>query len=200
MSPGLSWRGRAFSPGYLMQRVHRSALRPEDLQHRSADSGVDRRVRSAARLRRRRRSTANERKRPQVTCGFGVACPSTCGSSTCTDPAISRKRDIEGQMVKTFENLRVARDRALGGRDAYVRHHDRHRRLHRERCGEPQLLRQADARLPGLRRRPGFRAEIVVKVNAPELLRVELASLVEGRACGAWHKHDPYQWSRVATS
>ena len=47
---------------------------------------------------------------------------------------------------------RTARDRHPD-----VRHHDRDRRLHRRRSGEPQLLRAADARVPGARHRAGLR-------------------------------------------
>ena len=42
-----------------------------------------------------------------------------------TDPAITRKRTIEGQMVKTFAKLKVRRYRAAGPGDAAVRHHHR---------------------------------------------------------------------------
>jgi hypothetical protein len=45
-------------------------------------------------------------------------------------------------------------DRAAPRGDAPVRHHDRNRRLHRQRRGQPQLLRPADTQVPGLQRRP----------------------------------------------
>ena len=49
-------------------------------------------------------------------------------------------------------------DRAIGAGDAYVRHHNRHRRLHCEWRCQPQLLRPEDSYLPRPRRRQGLRA------------------------------------------
>jgi DNA repair photolyase len=112
-----------------------------------------------------------------------------------TDPAIGRKRDIEGQMVKTYENLRVAEIEPLGRAvplydittgtgdfiaNGVVSHNCFARPTHK--------YLDFDAGRD-------FEREIVVKVNAPELLRVELAR-------PSWkHEHvalgtntDPYQW------
>ena len=48
-------------------------------------------------------------------------------------------------------------DRTAGAGPAHVRHHHRHRRLHRQRGGEPQLLRPEFTYLPGPRRGRGLR-------------------------------------------
>ena len=113
-----------------------------------------------------------------------------------TDPAITRKRDIEGQMVKTFAKLRVAEIEPLGRAlplydittgsgdfiaNGVVSHNCFARPTHK--------YLDFDAGRD-------FEREIVVKVNAPELLRVELAR-------PSWtHEHvalgtntDPYQWA-----
>jgi DNA repair photolyase len=112
-----------------------------------------------------------------------------------TDPAITRKRSIEGQMVKTFTNLKVAAVEPLGRAlplydittgtgdfiaNGVVSHNCFARPTHR--------YLDFDAGRD-------FEREIVVKVNAPERLRVELAK-------PSWkHEHvalgtntDPYQW------
>jgi DNA repair photolyase len=113
-----------------------------------------------------------------------------------TDPAITRKRDIQDQMVKTFAKLRVAEIEPLGRAlplydistgtgdfiaNGVVSHNCFARPTHK--------YLDFDAGRD-------FEREIVVKVNAPELLRVELAK-------PSWtHEHvalgtntDPYQWA-----
>jgi DNA repair photolyase len=112
-----------------------------------------------------------------------------------TDPAITRKRSIEGQMVKTFANLKVAAIEPLGRAlplydittgtgdfiaNGVVSHNCFARPTHK--------YLDFDAGRD-------FEREIVVKVNAPERLRVELSR-------PSWrHEHvalgtntDPYQW------
>jgi DNA repair photolyase len=112
-----------------------------------------------------------------------------------TDPAITRKRSIEGQMVKTFEKLRITSVESLGLRmpmydittgtgdfiaNGVVSHNCFARPTHK--------YLDFDAGRD-------FEREIVVKVNAPEVLRVELAK-------PSWKKEhvalgtntDPYQW------
>jgi DNA repair photolyase len=111
------------------------------------------------------------------------------------DPAITRKRSVAGQMVKTFADLRVVQVEDLGLQtamydittgtgdfiaDGVVSHNCFARPTHR--------YLDFDAGRD-------FEREIVVKVNAPELLRAELAR-------PSWHgEHvalgtntDPYQW------
>jgi DNA repair photolyase len=112
-----------------------------------------------------------------------------------TDPAISRKRDIEGQMVKTFENLRVVEIEPLGRAlplydittgtgdfiaNGVVSHNCFARPTH--------TYLDFDAGRD-------FEREIVVKVNAPELLRIELAKPSwKGEHVALGTNTDPYQW------
>jgi DNA repair photolyase len=112
-----------------------------------------------------------------------------------TDPAITRRRDIEGQMVKTFANLRVAEIEPLGrsmplydittGTGDFIANG-----IVSHNCFARPTHKYLDFNAGR-----DFEREIVVKVNAPELLRAELAR-------PKWtHEHvalgtntDPYQW------
>ncbi|MGN6872800.1 MAG: intein-containing Rv2578c family radical SAM protein [Solirubrobacteraceae bacterium] len=112
-----------------------------------------------------------------------------------TDPAITRKRDIEGQMVKTFAKLRVAEIEPLGRAlplydittgtgdfiaNGVVSHNCFARPTHK--------YLDFDAGRD-------FEREIVVKVNAPELLRAELARPSwKGEHVALGTNTDPYQW------
>jgi DNA repair photolyase len=112
-----------------------------------------------------------------------------------TDPAISRKRDIEGQMVKTFAKLRIAEIEPLGKAlplydittgtgdfiaNGVVSHNCFARPTHK--------YLDFDAGRD-------FEREIVVKVNAPELLRAELARPSwKGEHVALGTNTDPYQW------
>jgi DNA repair photolyase len=112
-----------------------------------------------------------------------------------TDPAITRKRSIEGQMVKTFANLRVVSIEDLGTRlpmydittgtgdfiaDGVVSHNCFARPTH--------TYLDFDAGRD-------FEREIVVKVNAPEVLRAELARPSwRGEHVALGTNTDPYQW------
>ena len=112
-----------------------------------------------------------------------------------TDPAITRKRSIEGQMVKTFANLKVAAIEPLGRAmplydittgtgdfiaNGVVSHNCFARPTHK--------YLDFDAGRD-------FEREIVVKVNAPELLRVELARPSwKGEHVALGTNTDPYQW------
>lgn len=112
-----------------------------------------------------------------------------------TDPAITRKRDIEGQMVKTFADLRVAKIEPLGRTlplydittgtgdfiaNGVVSHNCFARPTH--------TYLDFDAGRD-------FEREIVVKVNAPERLRVELARPSwRGEHIALGTNTDPYQW------
>ena len=112
-----------------------------------------------------------------------------------TDPAITRKRSIEGQMVKTFSNLKVAAIEPLGRAlplydittgtgdfiaNGVVSHNCFARPTHKYldfNAGED------------------FEREIVVKVNAPEVLRTELARPSwNGEHVALGTNTDPYQW------
>ena len=113
-----------------------------------------------------------------------------------TDPAITRKRDIEGQMVKTFAKLRVVEieplehalplyDITTGTGDFIANGVVSHNCFARPTHKYLDFNAGRD-----------FEREIVVKVNAPEALRAELAR-------PSWtHEHvalgtntDPYQWA-----
>jgi DNA repair photolyase len=112
-----------------------------------------------------------------------------------TDPAITRKRDIDGQMVKTYANLRVAEIEPLGRTlplydittgtgdfiaNGVVSHNCFARPTHK--------YLDFDAGRD-------FEREIVVKVNAPELLRAELARPSwKGEHVALGTNTDPYQW------
>ena len=111
-----------------------------------------------------------------------------------TDPAITRKRSIEGEMVKTFKDLRVESVEPLGELPLYdittgtgdfiangvVSHNCFARPTH-------EFL--------GWNANRDFEREIVVKVNAPERLRVELAKPSwEGEHVALGTNTDPYQW------
>ena len=112
-----------------------------------------------------------------------------------TDPAITRRRDIEGQMVRTFTNLRVAEIEPLGRElplydittgtgdfiaNGVVSHNCFARPTHK--------YLDFDAGRD-------FEREIVVKVNAPERLRAELARPSwKGEHIALGTNTDPYQW------
>jgi len=112
-----------------------------------------------------------------------------------TDPAISRKRNIEGQMVKTFENLRVAEIEPLG----------RALPLYDITTGTGDFIANGVVSHNCFARPThtyldfnagrDFEREIVVKVNAPELLRAELARPSwKGEHVALGTNTDPYQW------
>ena len=112
-----------------------------------------------------------------------------------TDPAITRRRDIEGEMVETLENLRVAEIEPLGramplcdittGTGDFIANG-----VVSHNCFARPTHKYLDFNAGR-----DFEREIVVKVNAPELLRAELER-------PKWtHEHvalgtntDPYQW------
>ncbi len=112
-----------------------------------------------------------------------------------TDPAITRKRSIEGQMVKTFANLRVAAVEPLGralplydittGTGDFIANG-----VVSHNCFARPTHTYLDF---GAGR--DFEREIVVKVNAPELLRAELARPSwKGEHVALGTNTDPYQW------
>jgi DNA repair photolyase len=112
-----------------------------------------------------------------------------------TDPAITRKRSIEGQMVKTFADLRVVAVEPLGrampmydittGTGDFIANG-----VVSHNC----FARPTHTYLDFNAGRD-FEREIVVKVNAPERLRVELARPSWGGEHVALGTNtDPYQW------
>jgi DNA repair photolyase len=112
-----------------------------------------------------------------------------------TDPAITRKREIEGQMVKTFANLRVAEIEPLG----------RDLPLYDITTGTGDFIANGVVSHNCFARPThtyldfdagrDFEREIVVKVNAPERLRAELAKPSwKGEHIALGTNTDPYQW------
>jgi DNA repair photolyase len=112
-----------------------------------------------------------------------------------TDPAIARKRSIEGEMVKTFSNLSVAAIEPLG----------RALPLYDITTGTGDFIANGVVSHNCFARPThtyldfnagrDFEREIVVKVNAPELLRTELARPSwKGEHVALGTNTDPYQW------
>jgi DNA repair photolyase len=112
-----------------------------------------------------------------------------------TDPAIARKRDIEGQMVKTVAKLGVAEVEALGrgvplydittGTGDFIANG-----VVSHNCFARPTHKYLDFNAGR-----DFEREIVVKVNAPERLRVELARPSwRGEHIAMGTNTDPYQW------
>ena len=112
-----------------------------------------------------------------------------------TDPAITRKRSIDGQMVKTFANLKVEAIEPLG----------RAMPLYDITTGTGDFIANGVVSHNCFARpthkyldfNPGrdFEREIVVKVNAPELVRIELARPSwSGEHVAMGTNTDPYQW------
>jgi DNA repair photolyase len=112
-----------------------------------------------------------------------------------TDPAITRKRSIEGQMVKTLANLRVSEieplNRAMPLYDIMTGTGD----FIANGVVSHNCFARPTHRYLDFDAGRDFEREIVVKVNAPELLRAELARpswTQEHVALGT--NTDPYQW------
>jgi DNA repair photolyase len=112
-----------------------------------------------------------------------------------TDPAITRKRSIEGQMVKTFADLKVEAIEPLGralplydittGTGDFIANG-----VVSHNCFARPTHKYLDFNAGR-----DFEREIVVKVNAPELLRAELARPSWKREHVALGTNtDPYQW------
>jgi DNA repair photolyase len=111
------------------------------------------------------------------------------------DPAITRKRDIAGRMVKTFAPLRVLDVEPLGmempmydittGTGDFIANG-----VVSHNCFARPTHTYLD-----FNAREDFEREIVVKVNVPELLRAELARPSwKGEHVALGTNTDPYQW------
>ena len=97
-----------------------------------------------------------------------------------------------GIAVKSDADLRVVGIEPLGLEHADVRHHDRHRGLHRQRRDQPQLLRPTDARMAG----DGFRAGLRHAGRGQDEPGRRPApragpAVLDARARGARHEHRP---------
>ena len=112
-----------------------------------------------------------------------------------TDPAITRKRTIEGGAVKTTNRLRVTSIRPLGmamrlydittGTGDFIANG-----VVSHNCFARPTHKYLDFNAGR-----DFEREIVVKVNAPEVLRVELARPSwKGEHVALGTNTDPYQW------
>jgi DNA repair photolyase len=112
-----------------------------------------------------------------------------------TDPAITRKRSIEGQIVKPFADLKVEAIEPLGralplydittGTGDFIANG-----VVSHNCFARPTHKYLDFNAGR-----DFEREIVVKVNAPELLRAELARPSwEGEHVALGTNTDPYQW------
>ena len=117
------------------------------------------------------------------------------------DPAITRKRDIEGLAIKIRAPLGVPSIEPLGLTMPLLRHHHRHRRLHRQRRGEPQLLRPAHPHLPRLQRRPRLRARDRRQgQHARGAARPSSGPSWKREHVAIGTNTDPYQWVEGSTS
>jgi DNA repair photolyase len=112
-----------------------------------------------------------------------------------TDPAITRKRSIEGQMVKTFAKLRIVAIEPLGrGMPLYDITTGTGDFIANGVVSHNCFARPTHTYLDFNASRD-FEREIVVKVNAPERLRVELAKPSwKGEHVALGTNTDPYQW------
>ena len=133
--------GRHLRRGGLMRRV------APDPEHRRRDHRAHRRVLARARVPLRHRgSTARERTPLRPAPGRNIRATAVLLDGRPCHHAQAVDRGARG------EDVRAARgrvDRAARPRAADVRHHDGNRRLRRQRRDQPQLLRAADARVPG---------------------------------------------------
>ncbi|HEX8054057.1 MAG TPA: LAGLIDADG family homing endonuclease [Thermoleophilaceae bacterium] len=111
-----------------------------------------------------------------------------------TDPAITRKRSIQGRMVKTFSNLRVASIERLPYMPLYDITTGTGDFIANGVVSHNCFARPTHTFL-GLNPGRDFEKEIVVKVNAPELVRRELARPSwKGEHVAMGTNTDPYQW------
>ena len=111
-----------------------------------------------------------------------------------TDPAITRKRTIAGQMVKTFAKLRVVSVEPLGTMPLYDITTGTGDFIANGVVSHNCFARPTHTYL-GFNTDRDFEREIVVKVNAPEVLRVELARTSwKGEHIALGTNTDPYQW------
>jgi DNA repair photolyase len=112
-----------------------------------------------------------------------------------TDPAITRKRSIEGQLAKTSSNMRVAAieplNRALPLYDITTGTGD----FIANGVVSHNCFARPTHKYLDFNAGRDFEREIVVKVNAPELLRAELAKPSwGGEHIALGTNTDPYQW------
>jgi DNA repair photolyase len=111
-----------------------------------------------------------------------------------TDPAITRKRSIEGRMVKTFADLRVTSIERLPYTPLYEVTTGTGDYISNGVVSHNCFARPTHVYL-GFNPGRDFEKEIVVKVNAPELVRRELSRPSwKGEHVAMGTNTDPYQW------
>ena len=111
----------------------------------------------------------------------------------------AQARRSQGMALKSDAKTARGQHRAARHGDAPVRHHDRHRRLHRQRRGQPQLLRPPDPHVPRLQRRPRLReGDRRQGQRARGAARRAGAAVVEGRARRDGDQHRPVPVGRGA--
>jgi DNA repair photolyase len=112
---------------------------------------------------------------------------------TC-DPAITRKRTIEGTALKSDAKLGVVSIERMGSRDLYDITTGTGDFIANGVVSHNCFARPTHTYL-GFNAGRDFEREIVVKVNAPEVLRVELARPSwKGEHIAMGTNTDPYQW------
>jgi DNA repair photolyase len=112
-----------------------------------------------------------------------------------TDPAVTRKRSIDGQMVKTFADLRVASIEPIGRAMALYDITTTTGDFIANGIVSHNCFARPTHRYLELDAGRDFERQIVVKVNAPERLRTELAKPSwKGEHVALGTNTDPYQW------
>ena len=123
-----------------------------------------------------------------------AARPSNCGSSTQSTPrsrASARSKGGRSSSPAICESL----DRAARARDPDVRHHDRTGDFIANGVVSHNCFARPTHEYLDLNAGRDFEREIIVKVNVPEVLRVELARPSWGKERVALGTNtDPYQW------
>ena len=177
---------------------------------RAAGGAADREPRpnssSAGRVRRLEALRLRRRRGPHDAMRTGSRCVRIRGGLRerlrffhLVDPAITRKRTVQGIALKSDARTASRVDRAARRGDAALRHHHRHRRLHRQRRRQPQLLRPPHPHLPrperGARLREGDRRQ---GQRARGAAARAGAAVVEGRARRDGDEHRPVPVGRGA--
>jgi DNA repair photolyase len=117
------------------------------------------------------------------------------GFGHTTDPAILRKRSIEGRAVKTNARLKVASIESLGVAERLYDISTETGDFIANGLVSHNCFARPTHTYLGFDAGRDFEREIVVKVNAPEVLRAELARPSwEGEHVALGTNTDPYQW------
>ena len=194
----IAWPGRTVARvGQGLPRRHlrrRGQLRQrhrQDLQHRPTildwTTFACRRLGLAVHRRERARGHVERAHPRRARAAAAVLPPHRPGHHS---QALDRRPG--GQVAEPSEGRgdRAARDGA-----AALRHHDRHRRLHRQRRRSHNCFARPTHEYLDFNAGRTSSKEIVVKVNVPEVLRAELARPSwKGEHVALGTNTDPYQW------